>query len=312
MSKRGFEFRVSTAGARSEARDRASIRISDLSQPFRAPREWSEGRGLLLILAHFLTGTGAGAWLFAALFDLGAGLVAGFSLVALGGFSHLFFLGHPERFWRMMKNFAGSWVSRGLIGMTLFSLAGGVYLLCLLVDASDTVFARTIFISSLVSALWIVVYKGFVWASSTGIPLWNTPLVPILYIAYALRAGTAVLIVLAASLTPQSASANLEPVKLWLAISTAVLVLVYVSIMRGGGATALRSVHLLMFGRVAVPFYLGAVVIGLIIPIAIGAVAAFAHVPGEVIALAALFSLLGDLSILYCIAKAGLYRPLPG
>lgn len=311
MSKSSFEFRVSAA-TRSDASDRASIRISDLSQPLRSQREWAEGRGFLLILAHFLTGAGAGAWLFAALFDLAAGLVAGFSLVALGGFSHLFFLGHPERFWRMMKNFAGSWISRGLVGMTVFFVVGAVYLLCLLVDASTTALARTAFIISLLSALWIVVYKGFVWASSKGIPLWNTPLVPILYIAYALRAGTAVLIMLAASLTPLASSAQLEPVKLWLAVSTAVLVLVYVSFMRDSGVTALRSVDLLLFGRVAVPFYLGAVVIGLIVPIAIGAVAAFAHVPTELIALAALFSLLGDLSIIYCIAKAGLYRPLPG
>jgi formate-dependent nitrite reductase membrane component NrfD len=142
--------------------------------------------------------------------------------------------------------------------------------------------------------------------------LWNTPLVPVLYIAYALRAGTAVLIMLVASPTPQAASAHLEPVKLWLAVSTAVLVLVYVSFMRGSGVTALRSVDLLLFGRVAIPFYLGAVVIGLIVPIAIGAAAAFAHVPTELLALAAILSLLGDLSIIYCIAKAGLYRPLPG
>lgn len=287
------------------------VRITDLRQPFRPQREWAEGRGLLLILAHFLTGAGAGAWLFAALLGLGPGLAAGYSLVALGGFFHLFFLGHPERFWRMMKNFAGSWISRGLVGMTLFLIVGAVYLLCLFLDATDTALARTVFIFSLLSALWIVVYKGFVWASSKGIPLWNTPLVPVLYIAYALRAGTAVLMVLAAALTPQAVSAHLEPVKLWLAVSTALLVLVYVSIMRGSGVTALRSVDLLLFGRVAIHFYIGAVLIGLVVPIIIGGLAAFAHVSAELIALAAFFSLLGDLSIIYCIARAGLYRPLP-
>ncbi len=287
------------------------IRIADLRQRFRPQREWVEGRGFLLILAHFLTGTGAGAWLFAALFDLVFGLVAGFSLVALGGFFHLFFLGHPERFWRMMKNFGSSWISRGLVGMTFFMIVGFVYLLCLLLDASDTTFARTAFVLSLLGALWIVAYKGFVWASGKGIPLWNTPLVPVLYIAYALRAGAAVMVVMAASVIPHAAPAYLEPVKLWLAISTAVLLLAYLAIMRGSSVTALRSIDLLLFGRVAIPFYLGAILIGLLVPITIGGLSVLAYVPAELIGLAALFSLLGDLSIIYCIAKAGLYRPLP-
>lgn len=287
------------------------VRITDLRQLFRPQREWAEGRGLLLILAHFLTGTGAATWLFAALFDLYPGLITGFLFVALGGLAHLLFLGHPERFWRMMKNVQSSWISRGLVGMTLFFSAGLFYLLCLFAGASGSIPAQSLFILSLLSALWVIVYKGFVWASSKGIPLWNTPLVPVLYIAYALRAGTAVLIVLAAYL-PQLASTPLEPVKIWLAVSTAVLILIYVSIMRESGVTALRSVDLMLFGRVALPFYTGAVLIGLIVPIAIGAVAAFAHVPAELMALAAIFSLLGDLSIIYCIAKAGLYRPLPG
>ena len=41
------------------------VRITDLRQRFRPQREWAEGRGMLLILAHFFTGTGAGAWLLA-------------------------------------------------------------------------------------------------------------------------------------------------------------------------------------------------------------------------------------------------------
>jgi hypothetical protein len=103
----------------------------------------------------------------------------------------------------------------------------------------------------------------------------------------------------------------MEPVKLWLAISTAVLVLIYLQVMRGSGMTAMRSVDLILFGRVALPFYFGAVLIGLVIPIAIGSFAQFWDVSPGLIGLLGLFSLLGDVSIIYCIAKAGLYRPLP-
>ncbi len=287
------------------------IRIGDLRERFRPQREWAEGRGLLLIVAHFLTGSGAGAWLVAILLGLRPGLAMGFALVAVGAFFHLLFLGHPERFWRMMSSFGTSWISRGIVGVTLFLASAAAYLSLGLLGLKETTLSAAMLFLSVLGALWVVVYKGFVWASSKGIPLWNTPLVPVLYIAYALRGGTAVLMLLAAAGTAHAPLGFLEPIKLWLAVSTAVLVLIYIDVMRGSGMTALRSVNLMLFGRVALPFYFGALALGLIVPIAIGGFAYFGNLSPVLFALVGCLSLVGDLSIIYCIAKAGLYRPLP-
>lgn len=287
------------------------IRITDLRERFRPQREWAEGRGLLLIIAHFFTGAGAGAWLFAVPFDTDLGLVLAFLLVTVGGFAHLLFLGHPERFWRMAVGIGSSWISRGLVGMTLFFVSGFFYLLLLWAGGRETLLGAVVLILSLIGAVWVVIYKGFVWASSKGIPLWNTPLIPALYIAYALRGGAAVLLMVATLGAGVVSLEPLEVIKLWLAVSTAVLVLIYLEVMRGSGMTALRSVELILFGRVALPFYLGAVAVGLIIPIVIGGLAYFYNIPPGLVGLVALFSLIGDLAIIYCIAKAGLYRPLP-
>ena len=286
-------------------------RIADLRQRFRPQREWAEGRGLLLIVAHFFTGTGAGAWFFAVLLDFSPGLPLGFALVAIGGISHLLFLGRPERFWRMVKGFHTSWISRGFVGMTLFLVTAPAYLLLALVEAQNTSLGVMFLALSLLGALWIVAYKGFVWASSKGIPLWNTPLIPVLYIAYALRGGASALVIMAALATLSSPMELLEPIKLWLAVSTCLLVLVYIEVMRGSGTTALRSVEIMLFGRVAVSFYVGAVLLGLVIPIGIGGLAYVTGLSPTLLGLLGLFSLLGDLSIIYCIAKSGLYRPLP-
>lgn len=287
------------------------IRIADLRERYRPQREWAEGRGILLILAHFLTGSGAGAWLFAAPLGSNSGLVTGFLLAALGAVGHLLFLGRPERFWRMATRMGSSWISRGLVGLSLFLVTASVYLALLFSASHRTTFAATLLAVSMLGALWTIVYKGFVWASSKGIPLWNTPLVPALYIAYALRGGAAVLILLAGLGAQLGALEPLEPIKLWLAVSTAVLILIYLDVMRGSGMTALRSVNLLLFGKVALPFYLGAVLFGLLVPIGIGGFAYFDYVSPGLLALVGLLSLLGDVSIIYCIARAGLYRPLP-
>ena len=287
------------------------IRIGDLRERFRPQREWAEGRGLLLIVAHFLTGSGAGAWLVAVLLGLTTGLMLGFALVAVGAFFHLLFLGRPERFWRMMRGFGTSWISRGIVGVTVFLASAAFYLILALLGLGETALAGALLFLSVLGALWVVVYKGFVWASSKGIPLWNTPLVPVLYIAYALRGGTAVLMLLAAAGTAHAPLGFLEPIKLWLAVSTAVLVLIYIDVMRGSGMTALRSVNLMLFGRVALPFYFGALALGLIVPIGIGGFAYFGDLSAALLTLVGCLSLVGDLSIIYCIAKAGLYRPLP-
>ena len=287
------------------------IRIGDLRERFRPQREWAEGRGLLLIVAHFLTGSGAGAWLVAVLLGLRPGLVMGFALVAVGALFHLLFGGRPERFWRMMRGFGTSWISRGIVGVTVFLASAAFYLILALLGLGETALAGALLFLSVLGALWVVVYKGFVWASSKGIPLWNTPLVPVLYIAYALRGGTAVLMLLAAAGTAHAPLGFLEPIKLWLAVSTAVLVLIYIDVMRGSGMTALRSVNLMLFGRVALPFYFGALALGLIVPIGIGGFAYVGDLSAALLTLVGCLSLVGDLSIIYCIAKAGLYRPLP-
>lgn len=287
------------------------VRIADLRERYRPQREWAEGRGILLILAHFFTGAGAGAWLFAVPLGSDSGLVIGLFLAALGAVGHLLFLGRPERFWRMATRMGSSWISRGLVGLSLFLVTAFIYLVLLFLAEHKTTLGAILLTLSVLGALWTIIYKGFVWASSKGIPLWNTPLVPALYIAYALRGGAAVLILLAGLGAQLGALEPLEPIKLWLAVSTAVLVLIYLEVMRGSGMTELRSVNLLLFGKIALPFYVGAVLLGLIVPIGIGGFAYFDNVPLGLLALAGLLSLLGDLSIIYCIARAGLYRPLP-
>lgn len=289
----------------------SQILAGDLRARFRPQREWVEGRGQLLILAHFLSGAGAGAWLLGALGGL-AGLVAGWGLLGLSGLAHLLFLGRWTRFWRMVSRPQSSWISRGLLGITLFLVTGGGYLALTLLGQRDSTLGQALWGLSLLGAAWVVVYKGFVWASAKGIPLWNTPLVPVLYITYGLRGGLAVLLLVALAQPHAGEVSAMEALKLWLALSSAVLVLIYLGVMRGTGLTAAKSVEALLSGRAAPAFYGGVVVVGLLVPIALGAYALVSELGAGVVVVVGLTSLLGDLALLYAVARAGLYRPLPG
>ncbi len=101
--------------------DRLDLRRSDLSLTYRPQREWIEGRGLLLVIAHFFSAAGAGAWIFAAWFDVRAAqIVALVTIAILSGWAHVFFLGRWSRFWRMARRPHRSWISRGLWSMGIY------------------------------------------------------------------------------------------------------------------------------------------------------------------------------------------------
>lgn len=290
---------------------------ADLQVRFRPQRQWVQGRGLFLIVAHFLSGIGAGAWLLAALGTGTVGLLAGWVLVGLGGLAHLLFLGRWTRFWRMIARADSSWISRGLLGITLFLLTGLVYLLLKLADQGSSPVGQVFLWLSWFSAAWVIVYKGFVWSSAKGIPLWNTPLLPVLYLVYGVRGGLAVLLLVALTQPAGGEVSTAEVLKLWLGVSSALLVVVYLVGIRGTGLTAARSVDALLSGVAAPAFLWGAVLLGLVVPIVLGAFAlatglALATPVGVVLlVIVSLTSLVGDLALIYAIARAGLYRPLP-
>ncbi|MDP6101555.1 MAG: hypothetical protein QGH66_09105, partial [Dehalococcoidia bacterium] len=75
----------------------------DLKATLRPQREWVAGRGVFLLLGHFLSGAGAGTWMFSIYFGVTAGLVLSLVVVALGGVAHLLFLGRSRRAWRIIR-----------------------------------------------------------------------------------------------------------------------------------------------------------------------------------------------------------------
>ncbi len=74
--------------------DILDVRRRDLRAEFRPQREWIDGRGLLIVIAHFFSGIGAGAWLWSTLYDFDVGRWLAFGcVVGLSGVAHLAFLG---------------------------------------------------------------------------------------------------------------------------------------------------------------------------------------------------------------------------
>jgi formate-dependent nitrite reductase membrane component NrfD len=290
--------------------------IEDLRRDFRPQREWGEGRGVFLVIGHFLVGVASGAWLFGLVFAYRPGLVAGFLLAGAGGVAHLAFLGRPERFWKMARHFRTAWIARGFIGLTLFLIGAALYLPPLMIAGWPWgIDSSPAWLGWLMAAAGMVVligYMGFVYSASKGIPFWNSPLHPVLYMAYALRGGAAALLVEMALIGAPSGEAIATLMQIWIAVTAVVIVLFALELqgaLAGGNAAARRSVRELLAGRIAAAFYGGTLLIGLVVP-AVLASGQIAPLGLGVLAAIGLFSVLGDFFMKYTTIRAGIYLPL--
>lgn len=289
--------------------DRLDLQRRDLAQVYRPQREWIDGRGVLIVVAHFFSGIGAGAWLWSTLYEfrLGQGLAL-VCVLLLSGVAHLAFLGHWDRFLRILRRPHRSWISRGMWAIGVFGVAA------LVARSWPETVASTLAIGvSMLAACVILLYEGFVYAASRAIPFWRTRLLPALYVAYGLRGGAALLLVAAALGGSGFDVATVEAVKLWVVVSTAVLVLLYLVAGSRAGGAARESVSQLVAGRISPSFYGGTVLAGIVLPIALTLGRDALGVPERLlIGAIGVASLVGDFYVKYCIVKAGVYVPLVG
>lgn len=285
--------------------------LADLSSDYRPQREWGEGRGILMVIGHFLVGIAGGAWVMGALYGSIAAQVVAVGLGVLGAVAHLAFLGKPGRAFGMMRRVRTSWIARGFVGLSLFLIGGSAYLLIWGLSPGPGALHSLSLVANLVAwvgALTIIGYMGFCYTASKAVPFWHSPLHPATYIAYAARGGVAALLLVAAV-----SGANPEPQLLYLWVGvTAVVVLFFVleiqGALAGGNVAARWSVRDMLAGRLALIFYVGTLAIGLVVPLML--VGASDRYTPIVLALIGLASMTGDFFMKLSTVRAGVYLPL--
>lgn len=277
-----------------------------------AQREWIDRRGILLWLAFFFIELGAGTFFIGSFFgSLWAMLVGWIVCGILGGGTHILYLGHPVRFWRMILRPQTSWISRGLAFVSLFLVLGGIHMLLLeFAGVSSPVLeaAADIF------AFMTVIYGGFAMNYINGIPLWNSALLPVLFAVSGIWGGAGVGVGIA--LVTGSVSTLAVSLEEWvrvLLIAYVVLLFVYLASVRYTSLTGKVSVRKIISGRYWPLMWFVVVVLGLVLPIGT-VVASYVNgiekIPLAMLYLSILCELAGDLSMRYLILKQGMYAPL--
>lgn len=123
-----------------------------------------------------------------------AALLWGPILVAIGAPFLILDLGKKLKFYTACLNPRTSWLARGFFILSIFIVVGlivlGVSVLSFQWISHPPIFWRLLEIISIIFAFATAIYTGILLKSMKYIPLWNTPLLPTLFLVSALSTGS--------------------------------------------------------------------------------------------------------------------------
>lgn len=238
----------------------------------------------------FLGGLGGGITVLAAIADLFFGVGDVFAIaplvaaVCLGGGSALFVfeLGRPFQFWRVFSTQKaimtfGAWMLLILMAVDVvyFSFFPTWF------SWADAEGARLFFaVVAGILGLGVMLYTGILLSSLRARAFWNTPLLPVLFTVSALSTGAAACSLLA-GVWPYAGSAEavesvhslLHSVDLVLIVFELIVVLLFVIMMyTAANPTARKAAGRWLKGSFSGWFWVGLIIVGLLIPLVIYAV----------------------------------------
>ncbi|MCL6638289.1 MAG: polysulfide reductase NrfD [Firmicutes bacterium] len=272
---------------------------------FRQQNVWK----IWIALAFFFGKIGSGMFIFSVLWNIPAVAVAGLLVENLGkGGALLIHLGRPERFWRAMTRPRFSWIARTVWAMGIFTLLGIIYLA---LPAANP--AREIIkILALISAVVVAITDGFVMNDSPAIPIWNTPMLPFLFLLYSLLGGASVFFFLVyGGWVNVETFISIETLETTLILINLTGVAIYFISVANATAAARESLLLLIKGPYSGMFFGLVVIVGFILTLAL-TLSLGASGGTAVAGLITLADLIGHFFIFYLLLLAGVYSPVLG
>jgi formate-dependent nitrite reductase membrane component NrfD len=272
--------------------------------------EWIDRRGIFLWIAFYAGGLGGGLYLVSLYFNSLWGMLISWLIIGvIKGGAHFIFLGKPLRFWRIVFRPGSSWISRGIIFVLTFLVFGTVqmaFTFWLPGTPGELIFK----VLAGLAALGVAVYTGFVLNTIKGVPFWNSALLPLLFVLCGLLGGFGLSVVIALSGGDVRLDAA-ETGSRWLLIINVLLIIIYLWSAANRETTGRRSVMEQMRGNLAPVFWIGVVLLGIIVPLSIVLASYFAgDVSAPLLVVGVACEVVGGMALRYCVLKAGAYKPL--
>lgn len=295
-------------------------------------KEWIEGKGIFAWISFFLVALGAGMYFVSIFLNYNWAMLTGYLIcLVIGGGTKMIDLGKPKRAWRMLIIYDGegglkgclltavkdpvkfakilwnsgwrnSWISRGMLFIGLFAIVGAVHLGLSFYNIAG---ATTLGYVMAVFSFLVVIYAGLLIGYVKAIPLWGNALMPVYFIISGFVGGAALAL---------AGRINSAAVMQWLQV----LVLCYAGVVilflwnawNSSDASRYSVSKMVKGGLLSVIFYVGVVVIGIILTVTAVIASMLVVVPSILLYVAIAGVLIGDLSMRYLIMRCGTYAPL--
>ena len=277
--------------------------------------EWIEGKGLLIWLAEVFSSLGTGLYLGSIFVSNWWGALIGWLIVVgLKLPLHFIYLGKPWRFWRAMPPFTSAWRTSWIARGTFFSVVYSALGLCQLATSYVMPGSGIDILVKILAGFFCIltaIYCAFAMSYCKSLPFWNTGILPIVI----MNAGIADGLALLTGLGMITGGVNLAPyenVTRVLLLANVLLICTYVMNGFYRSSTGGFSSRQLMTGRAAFPFWVGTIMLGILVPMGISLETLWGG--GEtthrfmIVAVAA--HTIGAFGLKYCILKVGFYEPI--
>ena len=252
-----------------------------------AQTEWIERRGILVWTAEVFTSLGAGLYLVSLFFNNWWGMAAGWVIIMFMKIPlHLIYFGKPLRFWRTIIPFTSAWKTSWFTRGVNFNIYFGTIVFVQLVVGylainvyPDTAWDGWYFglgIAGGVFAFLVGIYSGFIMSYCKSVPFWNTAMLPIIILLAGVADGFALMLVVGLADTSVDIAAVETGIRILLAANI-VMMAAYVWNATYQSRTARYTALLLVKGALTWWFWLGVVIIGMVIPLVISSMSLFAR-----------------------------------
>jgi formate-dependent nitrite reductase membrane component NrfD len=240
-------------------------------------------------------------------------------VVAIGAPFLILDLGIKWRFMYACLNPRTSWVARGFIILSIFIFLG----LALLAKSvlpfewlhPESVLWRVPEIIALAFAFGTAIYTGILLKATKSIPLWNTALLPLLFLVSALSTGSMAIILstLGTGLFPHDAGALkvLMGGEQVLVVIEAIVLYLFLSRRYRAAEQGKDSVRLLLFGEMKMIFWGGIVLLGFIFPVILENIASLFPGNAALIFVAGILLLCGGFFLRLGVLHAGIKDQIP-
>jgi polysulfide reductase chain C len=240
-------------------------------------------------------------------------------MVAIGAPFLILDLGIKWRFIYACLNPRTSWVARGFIILSIFIILGLVLLAKSVLPFewlhAESTLWRILEIIAFILALATAIYTGILLKATKSIPLWNTSLLPLLFLVSALSTGSMAIILttLGTGLFSHDAVALkvLMGGEQVLVVIEGIVLYLFLSGRYRAAEQGKDSVRLLLFGEMRLIFWGGVVLLGFIFPVILENIASFFPGNAVLIFVAGTLLLCGGFFLRLGVLHAGIKDQIP-